>query len=152
MDGRGTSVPAALAAAQVTPEPVLEARAASPSNVPQPALAALTQRPGSRSAPAILPRCEQKPRKAEHEASIAKRRGPMDEMRQLWRILPKLICNSSHLATTKDGDDSGGNKVSEAEIRQYLGRMIGEAPDVAWGVPEGWSTCVASACRLRTVY
>jgi hypothetical protein len=41
--------------------------------------------------------------------SIAKRRGPMDEMRQLQRILTKLLPASASYMPA--GTDGGGNKV-----------------------------------------
>lgn len=63
-------------------------------------------------------------------ASNAKRRGPMDEMRQLQRILTKLLPGSIIYMPNQDG---GGNKVGSA-----LSNGGG-----AWANP---SRCLLCAC------
>lgn len=71
------------------------------------------------------------------------RRGPMDEMRQLVRILVKIIPQSfPYLATTEDG---GGNRISEEQIKFYLDKTLGAAPRPEWGLPQGWGYYLASA-------
>jgi hypothetical protein len=69
--------------------------------------------------------------------------GPMDEMRQLVRILVKIIPHSiAHIST---GDEAGGgNRISEEQIKVYLQCTLGEAPHPRWGVPEGWGAYLAS--------
>ncbi|KAK9797754.1 hypothetical protein WJX73_006847 [Symbiochloris irregularis] len=64
-------------------------------------------------------------------------RGPMDEMRQLVRILVKVIPHSGHLITTGD-EGGGGNRISEEQIKAYLDNTLGEGPRPTWGVPGGW--------------
>ncbi|KAK9842895.1 hypothetical protein WJX74_004055 [Apatococcus lobatus] len=72
----------------------------------------------------------------------ATRRGPMDEMRQLVRILVKLIPHSvDHIATSEEG--GGGNRISEEQIKVYLDSTLGDAPRPAWGIPNGWGDYVA---------
>ena len=72
----------------------------------------------------------------------ATRRGPMDEMRQLVRILVKLIPHSvDHIATSDEG--GGGNRISEEQIKVYLDSTLGDAPRPAWGIPNGWGDYVA---------
>jgi hypothetical protein len=66
----------------------------------------------------------------------------MDEMRQMLRILPQLLPNSSKY---KEREDNGGNRVSEAEIKDYLDRSLGSAPQPSWGCEEGWGGYIASA-------
>jgi hypothetical protein len=84
----------------------------------------------------------QAPAKVEHYASRATRRGPMDEMRQLIRILAKLMPNSERNLRIAH-DDSGGNRVSEEQIRRYLEASLGEAPKPEWGLPVGWGQYLA---------
>lgn len=61
----------------------------------------------------------------------------MDEMRQLVRILVKIIPHSvEHLATVEEG--GGGNRISEERIKSFLDNTLGEAPRPSWGVPHGW--------------
>ena len=71
-----------------------------------------------------------------------RRRGPMDEMRQLVRILVKLIPHSApHVAV---GDDGGGNRLSEDQIKAFLAATLGDgAPRPPWGVPSGWAAYLA---------
>ncbi|KAI3428065.1 hypothetical protein D9Q98_006449 [Chlorella vulgaris] len=65
------------------------------------------------------------------------RRGPMDEMRQLVRILVKLLPQSiSHIGANEEA--GGGNRISEEQIKNYMEKTLGEAPRPAWGVPNGW--------------
>lgn len=81
------------------------------------------------------------------------RRGPMDEMRQLVRILVKIVPQSlPHLATTEDG---GGNRISEEQIKYYLDKTLGHAPRPDWGLPRGWGQYLAvlfewATCRPFT--
>ncbi len=49
--------------------------------------------------------------KPEHEDSRAKRRGPMDEMRQLVRIMVKFLPHSLRLLSATD-EPGGGNRVT----------------------------------------
>jgi len=71
------------------------------------------------------------------------RRGPMDEMRQLVRILVKLIPHSAqHVAV---GDDGGGNRLAEDQIKAYLAATLGDAaPRPQWGLPAGWAHYLAT--------
>jgi len=76
------------------------------------------------------------------------RRGPMDEMRQLVRILVKIIPQSfPFLATTEDG---GGNRISEEQIKFYLDKTLGSAPRPDWGLPKGWGHYVAELFEWAT--
>lgn len=74
--------------------------------------------------------------KPEHKNSRATRRGPMDEMRQLIRILAKLMPHSEPLLRVGREDANGGNRVSEEQIRNYLAKSLGEAPQPEWGLPQ----------------
>ena len=75
--------------------------------------------------------------KPEHKNSRAARRGPMDEMRQLVRILVRLMPNSAvYLPGSAEG--GGGNRVSEDQIKDYLRKCLGEAPQPEWGLSHGW--------------
>ncbi|KAK2079148.1 hypothetical protein QBZ16_002839 [Prototheca wickerhamii] len=70
------------------------------------------------------------------------RRGPMDEMRQLVRILLKLLPHSvGHIGGGEEA--GGGNRISEEQIKTYLDATLGEAPRPTWGVPGGWHSYVA---------
>jgi hypothetical protein len=76
--------------------------------------------------------------------SKATRRGPMDEMRQLVRILVKIIPHSvGFLASAEEG--GGGNRISEERIKFFLDCTLGDAPRPAWGVPNGWGTYLSGA-------
>ena len=81
--------------------------------------------------------------KPEHKNSRATRRGPMDEMRQLIRILAKLMPHSEPYLRIGGEDTNGGNRVSEEQIRNYLATSLGEAPQPAWGLPQGWGQYLA---------
>jgi hypothetical protein len=70
------------------------------------------------------------------------RRGPMDEMRQLIRILVKVMPQSVALVSNTD-EQGGGNRISEEQIKSYLDRALGDAPRPAWGVPAGWHVYLA---------
>jgi hypothetical protein len=87
--------------------------------------------------------------KVEHRNSRATRRGPMDEMRQLIRILAKLMPNSE-IYLRLGGDDNGGNRVSEDQIRNYLSTSLGEAPQPEWGLPQGWGQYLADLFNWAT--
>lgn len=101
-------------------------------------------RPGKYSAPA--PAATSHLVKAEHANSRATRRGPMDEMRQLIRILAKLMPQSEKFLRI-GGEDSGGNRVSEDQIRAYLATSLEGAPQPKWGLPDGWGQYLAGlAC------
>ncbi|KAL4443494.1 hypothetical protein ABPG75_011231 [Micractinium tetrahymenae] len=70
------------------------------------------------------------------------RRGPMDEMRQLVRILVKLLPQSiGYIGANEEA--GGGNRISEEQIKNYLEKTLGEAPRPQWGVPNGWFSYVA---------
>lgn len=84
-------------------------------------------------------------KKAEHENSRANRRGPMDEMRQILRILAKIIPKTEPLLKSKGGDDSGGNRVTQKEIEAWLVAALGDAPVPAWSLPQGWGQYIAGA-------
>ncbi|DBA99084.1 TPA: hypothetical protein ACH3X1_014218 [Trebouxia sp. C0004] len=72
-----------------------------------------------------------------HPKSRATRRGPMDEMRQLVRILVKVIPHSVALISSSE-EGGGGNRISEDQIKSYLDEALGEAPRPLWGLPRGW--------------
>eukprot|EP00884_Botryococcus_braunii_P013755 jgi/Botrbrau1/22380/Bobra.0002s0057.1 len=79
----------------------------------------------------------------------AARRGPMDEMRQLVRILVKIIPHSvKYIAVADEG--GGGNRISEEQIKSYLDNTMGEAPRPPWGVPEGWGKYLADVFSWAT--
>lgn len=83
--------------------------------------------------------------KPEHKHSKASRRGPMDDMRQLVRILVKLFPQS--MIFLKMGEEGGGNRVSETQIREYLYNTLGvECPQPEWGLPQGWGHYIAGEC------
>ena len=86
-------------------------------------------------------------KKAEHKLmnSRAKHRGPMDEMRQLVRILAKMMPQSQgHLQVGDEG--GGGNRISEDQIKHYLAATLGNlAPKPEWGLPQGWGQYLAGA-------
>lgn len=91
--------------------------------------------------------------KPEHRNSKASRRGPMDDMRQLVRILVKIFPQSTQYLQM--GEEGGGNRVSEPQIKEYLRRTLGsECPQPEWGLPQGWGEYIASksadlhACML----
>lgn len=77
----------------------------------------------------------------------ATRRGPMDEMRQLVRILVKVIPHSSYMITNAE-EGGGGNRISERQISAYLDNTLGEAPRPNWGVPNGWGEYLAGGSAL----
>ncbi|KAL0054150.1 hypothetical protein WJX82_004523 [Trebouxia sp. C0006] len=72
-----------------------------------------------------------------HPKSRATRRGPMDEMRQLVRILVKVIPHSVSLISSSE-EGGGGNRISEDQIKSYLDEALGEGPRPLWGLPGGW--------------
>lgn len=77
------------------------------------------------------------------------RRGPMDEMRQLVRILLKLLPHS--IGQIGIGEEAGGgNRISEEQIKGYLDTTLGEAPRPMWGVPGGWNSYVATLISWAT--
>lgn len=70
------------------------------------------------------------------------RRGPMDEMRQLVRILVKILPQS--IGFIGSGEEAGGgNRISEEQIKFYLEKTLGQAPRPTWGVPGGWQQYVS---------
>ncbi|CAL8461761.1 g1292 [Coccomyxa elongata] len=101
------------------------------------------QYPGLLDQPAAAPRQTQEQVDHAHGDTAAQRsskgtrRGPMDEMRQLVRILVKIIPHSvGFLASPEEG--GGGNRISEERIKFFLDSTLGEAPRPTWGVPGGW--------------
>jgi hypothetical protein len=70
------------------------------------------------------------------------RRGPMDEMRQLIRILVKIFPQSIALIGNTD-EAGGGNRISEEQIKNYIEKCLGEGPRPTWGVPNGWQGYMA---------
>lgn len=83
-----------------------------------------------------------------HPKSKAQRRGPMDEMRQLVRILVKLMPHSMGHIHGEGGVPNayGNNKITEEQIKHYINQVMGEAPKPKWGLPDGWGDYLASAC------
>jgi len=78
------------------------------------------------------------------------RRGPMDEMRQLIRILVKILPHSINLVGNTE-EAGGGNRISEDQIKSYLEATLGEAPQPAWGVPtSGWNGYLAELFSWAT--
>lgn len=79
----------------------------------------------------------------------------MDEMRQLVRIMVKLVPASMHcLPASAHSKDGGGvsNLLAEADVREYLRRTLGdEAPQPEWGLPKGWSHYVSGAALTLLV-
>lgn len=73
----------------------------------------------------------------------------MDEMRQLVRILVKLMPDSlAFLAVSDEG--GGGNRVSEDQIKDYMKRTLGkDPPEPEWGLPNGWGEYLAGAVTQR---
>jgi hypothetical protein len=92
--------------------------------------------------------------KAEHKNSKAARRGPMDEMRQLVRILVKLMPESSRFLTVPD-EGGGGNRVKEEHIKDYLNKVLGRSQDSRddtppypdWGLVNGWAAYLSGRAR-----
>ncbi|CAG9465236.1 unnamed protein product [Pedinophyceae sp. YPF-701] len=111
--------------ARVTPPPTRGRIAEAAITAPRPPT----------SAPSTATTTPQKGRRA-----AATRRGPMDEMRQLVRILCKVIPASAPLLGIDTPSDRGsGNRITEEQIRGYLDAVLGdEAPRPQWGVPRGW--------------
>lgn len=77
------------------------------------------------------------------------RRGPMDEMRQLIRILVKVFPHSIALIGNTE-EAGGGNRISEEQIKSYIDKALGEAPRPAWGVPAGWPGYLAELFSWAT--
>jgi hypothetical protein len=61
----------------------------------------------------------------------------MDEMRQLVRILVALFPESRALIT------SDLHCVSAGQIRMYLAKSLGDAPQPDWSLPNGWGEYLA---------
>ncbi|KXZ47052.1 hypothetical protein GPECTOR_38g289 [Gonium pectorale] len=102
--------------------------------------------PAGVPAPAPTPIRHHSVLKPEHKNSKATRRGPMDEMRQLVRILVKLMPESSRFLTVPD-EGGGGNRVKEEHIKDYLNKVLGRSHDASdetppypeWGLSSGWA-------------
>mmetsp|Transcript_26422 Transcript_26422/g.84612 ORF Transcript_26422/g.84612 Transcript_26422/m.84612 type:complete len:240 (+) Transcript_26422:322-1041(+) len=63
-------------------------------------------------------------------------RGPMDNMRQLVRILMSIMPQSQANLTQE------GNRSTEGDVRRYLERTLGdEAPQPTWGLPDDRNGC-----------
>lgn len=69
-------------------------------------------------------------------------------MRQLVRILTKLIPQSACNLPSAGAEGGGGNRLSEDQIREYLKLTLGGAPQPDWGLRDGWASYVAGAWRL----
>ena len=70
-------------------------------------------------------------------------RGPMDEMRQLVRILIKIFPQTYEtLAVVQHGHPN--SRSSEEDIKDYLHGVLGEAPRPEWGLPDGWGSYLAA--------
>jgi len=70
-------------------------------------------------------------------------RGPMDEMRQLVRILIKIFPQTYEtLAVVQHGH--ANSRSSEEDIKDYLHGVLGEAPRPEWGLPDGWGSYLAA--------
>ena len=154
------------------------------------------QRSASAPAGSKKPPVKNYSHKKVHENSRAMRRGPMDEMRQLVRVLVKLMPTSEPLLKTSEADNGGeqphllcctltfvlrkgrhlcqcglvlsgistllrscelhlccvaGNKITEKDIKQYLEVTLGDAPQPAWGLPDGWDVYLACASAMIMV-
>eukprot|EP00890_Picochlorum_soloecismus_P004757 jgi/Picsp_1/5282/NSC_02644-R1_hypothetical protein CHLNCDRAFT_142040 [Chlorella variabilis] len=71
------------------------------------------------------------------------KRGPMDEMRLLVRILLKFFPHSADLAMPQE-EYGGGNRLTGDQIRSYLEKLLGpEAPQPEWGIPAKWNGYIA---------
>jgi hypothetical protein len=90
--------------------------------------------------------------KPEHRNSKAVKRGPMDEMRQLVRILVKLVPKSiKFLAISEEG--GSGNRVSEEQIKEYMKNTLGTAaPHPEWGLPLGWGQYLSGGYRRTSAH
>ena len=66
----------------------------------------------------------------------------MDEMRQLVRILVKLMPHSAAYVMT--ADEGGGNRLAESEVKHYLACTLGDAPAPEWGLANGWGEYLAA--------
>ena len=98
--------------------------------------------------------------KPEHKQSKAARRGPMDEMRQLVRILLQVLPQSANIMSgilgagaNEDSNESArGNRVTEDQIKDYMRYALGtECPQPEWGLPQGWGLFMAGARRVSRV-
>jgi hypothetical protein len=69
----------------------------------------------------------------------------MDEMRQLCRILVRIIPRSERFfgESGTEAPAGGGNKMTENEIKEYIRVALGEAPQPTWALPEGWGQYLA---------
>jgi hypothetical protein len=68
----------------------------------------------------------------------------MDEMRQLVRIMVKLIPSSLRLLNVESAGGGGSNHVSVEQINEYFRNTLGnECPQPEWGLPQGWGTYLA---------
>ena len=89
-----------------------------------------------------------------HKPRNAKR-GPMDEMRQLIRILVKIFPQSVHLLVIPP-EQHGSNRISETQIKEYLRSLLGtepkpghpgsteDPPHPVWGLQKsGWQGYLA---------
>ena len=80
--------------------------------------------------------------KPEYATSNAARRGPMDDMRQFYRIAMAIIPNSAQ-DFGEEKESGGGNCIPEKTIRKYFDETFGEAPACPWGLPDGWGNYLA---------
>jgi len=79
--------------------------------------------------------CGEQTENSEQTESKAKR-GPMDNMIQLVRILSVLIPASNGIVQSD-------NRISEEMIHLFLNETLGEAPRPLWGIPSGYGAYLA---------
>eukprot|EP00775_Hariotina_reticulata_P001815 gene1815-2149_t len=81
------------------------------------------------------------------ETATGKRRGPMDDMRQLLRITLKLFPASSQILKDVQRRRRAFLGVTEAnvqDIQEFFERLLShEAPRPEWGVPQGYAVYLA---------
>ena len=63
----------------------------------------------------------------------------------MLQILPHSI---AHIGVAEEA--GGGNRISEDQIKNYLQRTLGEAPEPKWGVPGGWFAYLAELFSWAT--
>ena len=135
--GGGATAPATLPSARLPKRP----RPPKQPNQPQQAAAAAAP-PTAFSTLAAVAGLNAPPPPSPPAGPRSVRRGPMDEMRQLVRILVKLMPHSAAYVLT--ADEGGGNRLAETEVKHYLACTLGDAPPPEWGLPGGWGDYLAA--------